>query len=82
MPSPNRRGFLSRSLEALQTSVQQAGPAATAGYTLVGAILFLGGLGYAIDAWKGTAPYGLVGGLFLGVIVGFYHLIKTVQRGS
>jgi F0F1-type ATP synthase assembly protein I len=73
------RGFLGRSMEALQDNAQQAGPAAAASYTLVGAIVLLGGLGYALDLWQGWAPWGLVVGLSLGVLVGFYQLIKTTQ---
>ena len=30
-----------------------------------------------IDYWQGTSPWCLVGGLTLGVIVGFYELVKT-----
>lgn len=80
MPSRNTKGFFARSLQALQGSAQQAGPAAAASYSLVGGILVLGGIGYAIDGWKGSSPWGLVIGLCLGVIVGFYQLIKTVWR--
>ena len=60
MSSRKSRGFLGRSMEALQDNVQQAGPAAMASYTLVGGILLLGGLGYAIDVWRGSAPWGLL----------------------
>jgi F0F1-type ATP synthase assembly protein I len=38
----------------------------------------LGGLGYAIDAWRGTTPWGLLGGLILGIIVGMWELAKVV----
>ena len=58
--------------------MQRAGPAAAAGYTLIGALLLLGGIGYALDRWLGTAPWCLLGGLILGIIVGFYELAKTV----
>jgi F0F1-type ATP synthase assembly protein I len=80
MSSRKSRGFFGRSMQALQQNAQDAGPAAGASYTLVGGILFLGGLGYAIDAWRGTQPWGLLIGLVLGVLVGFYSLIKTVWR--
>ena len=73
---PGRR--LTRSVGAFQDAVQRAGPAAAAGYTLIGALLFLGGIGFALDRWLGTAPWCLVGGLILGIIVGFYELAKTV----
>ena len=69
---------LARSARSLQHSAEQAGPAAGAGYTLIGAILLLGGIGYAVDRWSCTAPWFLVGGLLLGVVVGMYELAKTV----
>src|SRR5205814_1115527 len=45
---------------------------------LIGAIMLLGGIGYAVDRWRGTSPWFLLGGLLLGIIVGFYELAKTV----
>jgi F0F1-type ATP synthase assembly protein I len=80
MPAKNRGSFLTRSVRAFQDSAQRSGPAATASYTLVGAILLLGGAGYAIDAWRGTAPWFLFGGLLFGMLVGFYQLAKTVWQ--
>jgi len=77
---PEDDGFLSRSSRRLQEVVEQAGPAAGASYTLIGAIIVLGGIGYAIDAWRGTSPWFLLGGLLLGLIVGFYELAKIVWR--
>jgi F0F1-type ATP synthase assembly protein I len=78
MPDNNRDPFLERSAKSLQESAERAGPAAGASYTLIGAILLLGGLGYGIDRWRGTAPWFLVGGLLLGIVVGFYGLAKTI----
>jgi F0F1-type ATP synthase assembly protein I len=71
---------LARSAKALQHTAEHAGPAAGAGYTLIGAILLLGGIGYAVDRWSGTEPWFLVGGLLLGIVVGMYELAKTVWR--
>jgi F0F1-type ATP synthase assembly protein I len=70
--------FLKRSTEALQQTAEQAGPAAGAGYTLIGAIMLLGLIGYGIDRWQGTSPWFLVGGLLLGIVVGMYELARTV----
>jgi len=75
---PDESDFLARSMRFLQDNVRKAGPAAAASYTLIGAIILLGGIGYAIDEWRGTAPWFLLGGLLLGLIVGFYELAKTV----
>ena len=78
MPENEREFFLAKSLRYMQENLRRSGPAAAAGYTLIGAILLLGGIGYALDAWRGTSPWFLVSGLLLGIIVGFYELAKTI----
>ena len=80
MAKKNSSFSIARSAKAFQENVNRAGPAAGASYTLIGAILVLGGIGYAIDRWKGTAPFGVAIGLFLGMAVGFYELIKSSWR--
>jgi F0F1-type ATP synthase assembly protein I len=79
MTDKDRESSLARSTRALQHQAEQAGPAAGAGYTLIGAILLCGGIGYAIDRWRGSSsPWFLLGGLLLGIVVGMYELAKTV----
>ena len=80
MPDDERGTPLERSLEAFQETVRKSGPAATGSYTLIGAILLLGGIGYAVDTWRGTSPWFLLTGLLLGLIVGFYELAKAVFK--
>ena len=75
---PDDKDFLARSFGYLQESIRKSGPAAAASYTLIGAIILLGGIGYGLDQWQGTAPWGLFVGLMLGLIVGFYELAKVV----
>ena len=72
--------FLERTAKAFQENLTRAGPIAAASYTLIGAIILLGGIGYALDRWRGTSPWFLLAGLLLGIIVGFYELAKTVFR--
>lgn len=79
MSTKNRSFSLRRTTRALQENVQRSGSAAGASYTLIGAILLLGGLGYAADQWRGTSPWLLLVGLLMGVAVGFYELIKTTR---
>jgi F0F1-type ATP synthase assembly protein I len=83
MPDDDRDNGFKRSLKALQSlqsNAEAAGPAAGASYSLIGSILLLGGLGYAFDAWKGTAPSGLLWGLGLGIVTGFYQLVRAAWR--
>ncbi|HKY20515.1 MAG TPA: AtpZ/AtpI family protein [Vicinamibacterales bacterium] len=75
---PDDLDFLARSFRYLQENVRRSGPAAAASYALISAIILLGGIGYAVDEWRGTSPWFLLGGLLLGLIVGFYDLAKTV----
>ncbi len=77
---PDQSDFLARSFRHLQDNVRKSGPAAAASYTLIGAIILLGGIGYAIDEWRGTSPWFLLGGLLMGLVVGFYELAKMVFR--
>jgi F0F1-type ATP synthase assembly protein I len=80
MTKPNRPFSFGKSAKSLQENVTRAGPAAAASYTLIGAIILLGGIGYAVDSWQGTAPWGLVIGLLLGVVVGFYELVMMTRQ--
>jgi len=70
----------SKSARSLQENASRAGTAASVSYTLIGSIILLGGLGYGFDVWRGTSPWGVLVGLLLGVVVGFYELIKTTWR--
>ncbi len=79
-PRNDRGSQLERSAESFQENIVRSGPVAAASYTLVGGILLLGGIGYAVDAWRGTSPWFLLTGLLLGIIVGFYELVRTVWR--
>jgi F0F1-type ATP synthase assembly protein I len=80
MAKKNGDSELAKHAKALQENAERAGPAAGASYTLIGAIVVLGGIGYAIDKWRDAGPWGLIIGLTLGVIVGFYDLVKTTWR--
>ncbi|HUR32818.1 MAG TPA: AtpZ/AtpI family protein [Vicinamibacterales bacterium] len=80
MPDDDRSTPLEQSLEAFQETVRKSGPAAMGSYSLIGAILLLGGIGYAVDYWRGTSPWFLLSGLVLGLVVGFYELAKTVFK--
>jgi len=74
------RSPLTGSTKALQENVTRAAPAAAAAYSMVGALLLLGAAGYGVDRWAGSEPWGVMIGLLLGMVVGFYELVKAVYR--
>jgi F0F1-type ATP synthase assembly protein I len=80
LPDDDSQPFLQRSLNAFQENLRRSGPAAAASYSLIGAIILFGSLGYGLDAWLGTSPWFLLAGLLLGIVVGFYGLALTVWR--
>jgi len=80
MEDKGKESSSARSIKSLQDNVTRAAPAMAAAYGLVGAIVLFGAIGYALDRWRGTAPWFLLAGLVLGVVVGFYELIKATYR--
>ncbi|MBU0529463.1 AtpZ/AtpI family protein [bacterium] len=49
-----------------------------ASYTLIGAVLILGAIGYFLDKWQDSSPIFLMIGLLIGIIVGFYEIAKIM----
>lgn len=47
---------------------------------LIGGILIFMGIGWAIDKYFQTAPWGIVIGIILGAIVGFYQFIRLTSQ--
>ena len=64
----------------IQSSFLRAGTVMGASYTLIGAIVLLGALGYFADRWLNTDPWLLIGGLLLGIVVGFYELARVIWQ--
>ncbi len=72
--------FLERSTKSFSDNVSRSAPIWMASYTLIGAIVMLGLIGYAIDKWRGTSPWFLLSGLLVGLVVGFWELAKVVFK--
>jgi F0F1-type ATP synthase assembly protein I len=54
------------------------GEAWTLGFTLVGLVLVFTGLGYVLDRWLHTAPWLMIGGVFVGAGLGFAYLVAIL----
>ncbi len=80
MKEKHEKSSVAGSTRSFQENVTRAAPAMAAAYGLVGAIFLFAAIGYALDKWRGTSPWFLLAGLVLGVVVGFYELIKTTYK--
>lgn len=50
--------------------------------SLVVSIIVMLGIGWALDRWLGIGPWGVVGGILLGSVVGFYQFIRIIGKIS
>ena len=69
-----------KNFKSLQNIAQQSGPAAAASYGLIASILIFTYLGWIIDKNIDSSPIAILIGMLLGMIIGFYHLIKAVGK--
>ena len=77
MPDP-KESYSNRSFYYFQQFLAKSGPAASASYALIGAVLVFALVGYFIDNHYQSSPWFTLGGTFLGILVGFYELVKVI----
>lgn len=66
--------------ESLAATARKSGLAYAAAITLFAAIAFLLGIGWIVDLFLGISPWGKVGGIVLGSIIGFYQFFKLTSQ--
>jgi len=64
---------------SFQKVLNQAGPAASASYSLIASILLFIFIGFYIDNHFDTSPVGIIICVVLGLVVGFYQVVKVVK---
>lgn len=67
-------------LSPLARSYRAAAPWLSAVWQFTGSALFGVAVGYGVDRWWGTKPWGLVIGGMVGSATGFYAFIKSTMR--
>ena len=67
-------------VESMQRNLDRGQPAIVASYAVIGAIMLLGGAGFAADRYLGTKPWCLFAGLIAGLCIGFYQLARVFRR--
>ncbi len=66
--------------ESLAATARKSGLAYAAAITLFAAIAFLLGIGWIVDLFLGSSPWGKVGGIVLGSIIGFYQFFRLTSQ--
>jgi F0F1-type ATP synthase assembly protein I len=61
-------------------TVRQTGLAWSAGIAFFGAIVFMLFLGWLFDLLVGASPWGIVGGIVLGSIIGFMQFFRITRQ--
>lgn len=62
--------------------MRDLGQIGSVGFTLVSYVLVFTGIGYLLDRWLGTEPWLMVAGVFVGAVLGFYAMIRTLIADS
>jgi len=87
---PENEGFVLQSGDLKRTadfvpesqaeSIRKSGLAYAAAITLFGSIVFLLIIGWFADTILGTSPWGVVGGIVLGSIIGFIQFFRMTSQ--
>jgi F0F1-type ATP synthase assembly protein I len=59
---------------------RKAAPYINAIYVFISSIILFGFVGWWLDKKLQSTPWFIIAGLFVGLGVGFYSLLKTVQK--
>jgi F0F1-type ATP synthase assembly protein I len=66
--------------EPLEESVRQSGLAWSAGIAFFGSVAFTLFLGWIADQLLGSSPWGIVGGIVLGSLIGFVQFFRITSQ--
>ncbi len=66
--------------ESIGETARKSGLAYGAAVTLFGSVIFLLALGWLADWFLGTSPWGIVLGIVLGAIIGFYQFFRITSQ--
>ncbi|MEP7149868.1 MAG: AtpZ/AtpI family protein [Acidobacteriota bacterium] len=66
--------------ESMAETVRRSGLAYSAGIALFAAVVFMLVLGWGADVLLGTSPWGIVGGIILGSVIGFIQFFRLTSQ--
>jgi len=66
--------------ESMAETVRRSGMAYSVGIAFVASVMFMLILGWGADLLLGTSPWGVVGGIILGSVIGFIQLFRISSQ--
>lgn len=66
--------------ESTGETARKSGLAYAAALALFAAVVVMLGAGYLVDLYFGSSPWGLVGGIVVGSIVGLYQFVRITNQ--
>ncbi|HVF29530.1 MAG TPA: AtpZ/AtpI family protein [Pyrinomonadaceae bacterium] len=66
--------------QSMSDSVRGMGLAYSAGIAFTAAVVFMLVLGWGADVLLGTSPWGIVGGILLGSVIGFVQFFRITSQ--
>ena len=66
--------------ESIADSVRRSGMAWSAGVAFFAAVVFMLVIGWGADVMLGTRPWGIVGGIVLGSVIGFIQFFRITSQ--
>lgn len=61
-------------------TVRNSGLAYGAGISLIGSVVVMLGIGWLVDSYLDSSPFGTVAGIVIGAVVGFYQFFRITSR--
>ncbi len=66
--------------ESMAETVRRSGLAYSAGIAFFASVVFMLVIGWGADLLLGSAPWGIVGGIVLGSVIGFVQFFRITSR--
>lgn len=66
--------------QSLSENVRQSGLAYSAGIVLFASVAFMLVLGWGADLLFGSSPWGIVSGIVLGALIGFFQFFRLTSQ--